>query len=523
MDGVVEIGPGRLRGVWRGDLWSFSGIPYARAPVGPLRWRPPVPPERWDGIRDASTFSPIAPQPASVAGITSASDPDNSEPHSEDCLALNVWTPALPATMPAASGSGRPVMVFIHGGGFTSGSGSVFLYRGGNLVRNGDAVVVTINYRLGALGFLGHRELSDPDGLVGNWGLHDQVAALRWVRDNIAHFGGDAHNVTIFGESAGGFSVAALLGAPDAAGLFRRAIVQSGGAYAHSVEEAERSGARLASVLGLASCARGSLERVPAAELVAATEEIGRRRPDPGMLPLPFLPTVDGVFLPRHPLTAVADGAASGVDLLIGTNRDEMTLFGLGNPALMALDEAGVERWIANALPGVAGEEVVEAYRSARRRRSEPVEPRDIWVAAGSDIVFRWPSLQLAAAHVARGGSAHVYLFDWESPAFDGILGSCHALELPFVFGGVDVPVVQLFSGGGPAVSALSRHMQRAWLAFARGGDPSHDGMDPWRPWDPGRRTTMIFGAHTASADAPRNAELAVLERHRPLVTGLPG
>jgi para-nitrobenzyl esterase len=523
MKGVVEIGPGRLRGVWRGDLWSFSGIPYARAPIGPLRWRPPAPVERWDGIRDASTFSPIAPQSASVAGITSPSDPDNSEPHSEDCLALNVWTPELPVTPSNGRGVGHPVMVFIHGGGFTSGSGSVFLYRGGNLVRNGDAVVVTINYRLGALGFLGHRELSEPDGLVGNWGLHDQVAALRWVRDNIAYFGGDADNVTIFGESAGGFSVAALLGAPGAAGLFRRAIVQSGGAYAHSVEEAERAGARLAAVLGLASCERGSLERVPAAELVAATEEIGRRRPDPGMLPLPFLPTVDGVFLPRHPLTAVADGAASGIDLLIGTNRDEMTLFGLGNPALMGMDEAGVERWIANALPGVPGDEVVEAYRSARASRSEPVEPRDIWVAAGTDIVFRWPSLQLAADHVARGGRAYVYLFDWESPAFDGILGSCHALELPFVFGAVDVPVVQLFSGGGPAVTALSHHMQRAWLDFSRTGDPSHDGIGPWGRWDPARRSTMIFGAQTSLVDAPRDAELAVLERHRPLVGAVPG
>jgi len=232
MKGVVEVRQGRLRGVHRGDLWSFSGIPYAKAPVGPLRWRPPAEAERWDGIRDASTFGPIAPQSASLAGITSPSDPDNSEPHSEDCLSLNVWTPALPGTSPPARDEGRPVMVFIHGGGFTSGSGSVFLYRGGNLVRNGDGVVVTLNYRLGALGFLGHRRLSDADGHVGNWGLHDQVTALRWVRDNIAVFGGDPRNVTIFGESAGGFSIAALLGAPEAAGLFHRAIIESGGAYA---------------------------------------------------------------------------------------------------------------------------------------------------------------------------------------------------------------------------------------------------------------------------------------------------
>jgi para-nitrobenzyl esterase len=414
-------------------------------------------------------------------------------------------------------------MIFIHGGGFTSGSGSVFLYRGGDLVRNGDAVVVTINYRLGALGFLGHRDLADPGGLVGNWGIQDQLAALRWVRDNIAAFGGDPRTVTIFGESAGGFSVATLLGTPASMGLFRRAIVQSGGTHVHTLEEAERSAERLAAALGIASCTRESLERVPAAELVAATEEMGKRRPDPGMIPLPFLPVVDGVLLPDHPLAAVANGAAAGIDLLIGTNRDEATLFGLGNPALMALDEDGVTRWVANAVPDMPGTEVIDGYRSARQSRGESIEPTAIWVAVGTDIVFRWPSLQLAAAHVARGSRAFVYLFDWESPAFGGILGSCHALELPFVFGAVHLPVVQVFSGGGPAVETLSAQMQRAWLAFAAVGDPSHDAIGAWSVWDPVERATMIFGAQTRLEPAPRNEELAILERHRPLVSGVPG
>jgi para-nitrobenzyl esterase len=523
VEGVVTIAQGRLRGVRRGDLWSFSGVPYARAPVGALRWRPPLEPEAWDEVRDASTFGPIAPQPASVPGVTSPADPGASEPHSEDCLSLNVWTPELPAAATVEPGAGRPVMVFIHGGGFTSGSGSVFLYRGGELVRNGDAVVVTINYRLGALGFLGHRDLADPDGLVGNWGLQDQLAALRWVRQNIGAFGGDAGRVTIFGESAGGFSVAALLGTPAGRGLFRRAIVQSGGAHVHTVDEAEQSAQRLAATLGIASCTRASLERVPASELVAATEELGRRRPDPGMIPLPFLPVVDGALLPEHPLAAVANGAAAGIDLLIGTNRDELTLFGLGNPALLALDEAGVARWVENAVPDMSGTEVIDAYRAARRSREEPVDPTAIWVAVGSDLVFRWPSLQLAAAHAARGSRSFVYLFDWESPAFGGMLGSCHALELPFVFGAVHVPEVQIFSGGGPAVETLSKEMQQAWLAFAAAGEPGHDGIGAWPVWDPVARATMIFGARTRLERAPRNDELAVLERHRPLVSGVPG
>ena len=196
MDGVVTVGGGRVRGVWREDLWSFSGIPYARAPEGPLRWRPPQPPLPWDGVRDASSFGPIAPQIVAAGGITSPSDPRADDAQSEDCLTLNVWTPRDSRGSHGDAGTGRPVMVWIHGGGFTSGSGSVFLYRGGHLVRNGDVVVVTINYRLGALGFLGHRGLDDPDGLIGNWGLHDQVAALRWVRDHIAQFGGDPGKVT---------------------------------------------------------------------------------------------------------------------------------------------------------------------------------------------------------------------------------------------------------------------------------------------------------------------------------------
>jgi para-nitrobenzyl esterase len=521
VDGVVEISQGRLRGVRRNDHWSFSGIPYGRAPVADLRWRPPLPPDRWDDIRDASTFGAIAPQAAAVPGLTTPADPGANEPHSEDCLSLNVWTPSLPEA-PLRPGEGRPVLVWIHGGGFTSGSGSVLLYRGGSMVRNGDAVVVTINYRLGALGFLGHRMLADEDGLVGNWGLHDQVAALSWVRDHIGIFGGDVDNVTVFGESAGGFSISALLGLPAAKGLFRRAIVQSGGVWVHTVEEAERAADRLAAVLGVAHCTRDLLAPIPASELVAATEELGRRRPDPGMLPLPYLPVIDGVFLPEDPMAAVAGGATSGVDLLIGTNRDELTLFGLGNPALMALDADGVDRWMANAVPEIPTDELLDGYRVARAARSEPVEPHDLWVAAGSDLVFRWPSLQLAGTHVARGGRAFVYLFDWPSPAFEGILGACHALELPFVFGLVDNSVVQILVGSGPEVDALSRNMQAAWLQFARRGNPSHEGIGEWRSWDGRERATMLFGPRTGLVDAPRNPELRVLERYHPLVPGVP-
>ena len=476
---------------------------------------------QWEGVREASSFGPIAPQPVAQAGITSPSDPRADDAQSEDCLTLNIWTPEIPES--TAGERGRPVMVWIHGGGFTSGSGSVFLYRGAQLARNGNVVVVTINYRLGALGFLGHRDLNDPDGLIGNWGLHDQVAALRWVRDHIAVFGGDPEQVTIFGESAGGFSVTSLMAVPSAAGLFRRAVVQSGGAHVHSVAQAERVGARLAAALGVATCSREFLGSIPSTELLAATEEIATGRPDPGLIPVPFLPVVDGAFLPQHPLTALAAGAASDVDLLIGTNRDELALFGLGRPELMAIDDAGLVRWASNSAPDVPTEELIEAYRAVRAARSEALDAHSLMVSLGTDGVFRWPSLQVAAAQAANGASTFVYLFDWESPAFGGVLGSCHALELPFVFGVVDVPAVQLFTGAGAQVEVLSSQMQGAWLAFAHTGDPTHADLGSWPQWDPAVRTTMIFGKQTGAVDGPRNAELSIWENYRPLLVGEKG
>jgi para-nitrobenzyl esterase len=503
VDGVVEVSGGRVRGQERSGVWVFSGIPYARSPEGPLRWRPPQPVEPWGGVRDALEFGTIAPQPPMLGGFAMPGEPDAQ---GEDCLSLNVWTPALDAGR-------RPVMVWIHGGGFTSGSGAGLMYRGGDLARNGDVVVVTVNYRLGALGFLGHPALVDGDAApaaVGNWGLLDQVAALRWVRDHVAAFGGDPGQVTIFGESAGGMSVSALLAAPSARGLFHRAIIQSGPVYVHSLGRAARAGEDLAEVLGLAEVSRRALEAVPAPELVAAAQQLQDRAPSPGELPLPFLPVVDGAFLPRHPAEAVEAGEAAHVPLMIGTNRDELTFFGLGDPRMADMDEELLLRWFGRAVPDVPAAEVVESYRSAREARGEPTGPRDLWVAAGSDLVFRWPSLQIATAQRAHQPATFVYLFTWASPAFGGLLGSCHALELPFVFGAVRHDAIASFAGGGPEALALSARMQRAWLSFARTGDPSHDDIGEWPGWDAERRATMVFGAESGAVDAPRDEELAV-------------
>jgi para-nitrobenzyl esterase len=425
----------------------------------------------------------------------------------EDCLFLNVWTPA-------PDGRRRPVMVWIHGGGFTAGTGSSLIYRGEKLSRLGDVVVVTINYRLGALGFLAHPSLATGSngslgaGTTGNWGLMDQVAALRWVRDNIAAFGGDPEQVTLFGESAGGMSISALLVAPSARGLFCRAIVQSGPAYVHSPERAVAAAEDLAELLALGEISREALESVPVADLVEAGRRLQGRLPRPGDLPLPFLPVVDGNFLPVDPEDGLAAGEAAGVSLMIGTNRDEITFFVMADPRIASLDLDGVASWFRHAAPGADPESILGGYRAAREARGEPATPRDLWVAAGSDLVFRWPSLRMAGAHAPHGKGTYVYLFTWETSAFGGMLGACHALEVPFVFGAVREPPIAAFIGADEHSDALAAQMQHAWLSFARTGDPSHDGIGNWPTWDPERRATMVFGPGGGVVDGPGGEEI---------------
>ncbi len=546
---TIETRSGRISGVERNGVWSFSGVPYAAAPEGSRRWRPPVSPRPWAGIRVCDHFTPTAPQPPMIPGLSIAGEPDE---HSEDCLSLNLWTPGI-------DGGRRPVMVWVHGGGFTAGSGAGNLYRGGGLAREADVVVVTINYRLGALGFLAHPTLEirgepwlggDSWAGFGNWGLADQVAALVWVRDHIALFGGDPGNVTVFGESAGGMSVAALLAMPAARGLFHRAVVESGPPYTQSADRAAERAELVAAGLGVA-LTRESLEGVPADELVRAVTAVGSGLRTGDGLPLPLLPVVDGGLLGVPPEEAVADGSAADVPLLIGTNRDEAAFFAVGMEQVRSLDDAGLRHWVARVVPDPADvERLVDAYTEARTLRRAAVTPRDLWVAIASDVIFRLPSLRLADAHhrsivqvgpgpegppvgpavpgsssaAVRAGT-FVYLFTQETPAFGGVLGACHGLEIPFVFGTVRNPGVQLFSGGGDDALQLSATMRRAWASFARDGDPGGGSEDDaagaevgrWSPWTPGRRPTTVLGpwpgdrSMVRSVERPHDAELVAL------------
>ncbi len=395
---IVDVTGGRIRGMERHGVWSFSGIPYAAAPVGGRRWRPPGAVEPWEGVRDGTRFGPVAPQAPSMVDLTLGGDPEEL---GEDCLNLNIWTPA-------PDGGRRPVMVWIHGGSFVTGSGSGGLYRGGMLAREGDVVVVTVNYRLGMLGFLAHPALADPgqtwlDGRpwtgTGNWGIADQVAALWWVRDNIAAFGGDPGNVTIFGESAGGMSVSTLLGVDAARGLYHRAIVQSGPPYTATAEDAAATAERLAAHLGV-PVTREALEQVPADRLVAAVTEVGQIGSATDNSGLLLKPVVDGGLVATPPADSVAAGAAAGIPLLIGTTRDESAFFLLGSPALLSLDDEGLRRWMRRVSPDVPSVETLIAdFTGARTARGELVAPRDLWSAIATEYLFRHPTIRMADAH----------------------------------------------------------------------------------------------------------------------------
>jgi para-nitrobenzyl esterase len=501
---MIETASGAVRGVQLGGGVSvFRGIPYAAAPTGPRRFRPPAPPTPWSGVRDATEFGPTAPK-VLYAPPFDVLLPESNIP-GDDFLNLNVWTPD-----PAG---GAPVMVFLHGGAFANGSGSAPGYDGKSFARDG-VVLVTLNYRLGAEGFL---YLADENGdeagdVAPNLGLLDQIAALHWVQDNIAAFGGDPRRVTVFGESAGAMSIGALLAMPLAAGLFHRAILQSGAAH-HTLDAASATliTRRMAEILEIPPT-REAFAGVERGRLLEAQKRVRREVPaDPNparwgraaVNVMAFEPVIDGTVLAHDPAVAVASGTTHDVDVLVGSNRDEFRLF-----------------TVPSGLYDVIGEPVVRATAAAYN-----VDPdtaigvyREHYPAASfgeiharliTDWFYRIPAIRLAEAYARRRpGSAFTYEFAWQPPTFDGRLGACHAAELPFVFDTLEEKRLEGLLGPTPP-GHLAATMHAAWIAFATTGDPG------WPGYENTHRTTMSFDLESHFVEDPRPDERALWDQAR--------
>ncbi|HEV7720036.1 MAG TPA: carboxylesterase family protein [Iamia sp.] len=470
---------GPVAGTVADGVHVFRGVPFAASTEGAKRFTPPVDPEPWTEPLTCVAPGPAAPQNPS---ILEASLGVEGLTYGEDCLRANVFSPDLEGS--------ASVMVWLHGGGFETGTASMSWYDGSALARRG-VVVVALGYRLGALGYL------DLPGVPGSgcFGLLDQVHGLRWVRDAVAAFGGDPDRVTVFGESAGAMSIGALLACEAADGLFHRAILQSGAAQnVQAPETAADVATKLWAATGLEPGDLDGLRALPLDQLLAAQGTVGREG-DAGDVGLPWQPVLGSEAVPRVPLEAIRDGSADGIALLVGTTLEEMKLFPLLTPSLGQIDDEGLVARAA-AYEGLMGRPP-GSLLAAYEQRMQGSSPVDRWLALLTDLVFRIPAIRLAEAVGARGGEAHMYLFAERSDAFDGLLGSCHALDLPFSWDNVDAPGTEIMVGEIHAERrALARRMADAWAAFAGGAADPRPGDGPaWPGYEPGARATMWLAA----------------------------
>ncbi|GAB1268598.1 carboxylesterase/lipase family protein [Aurantivibrio infirmus] len=518
---VVETANGKIRGGISDGVHIFRGIPYGADTSGKNRFMPPQSPPNWEGIRDTLNFGNMAPQggggpggaipPPSVRVTRTLFAPLNSQAHSEDCLYLNVWSRGVNQSPT------RPVMVWLHGGGFTSGSGASSLYEGTNLCRRGDVVVVTLNHRLGALAHLNLAEFGgEKFARSGMVGMLDIVKALEWVRDNIAQFGGDPNNVMIFGESGGGRKVSTLLAMPGAKGLFHRAVVHSGpGIRFPAVKIATRRAEIVMNELGLKTNQIEELQKIPFEKLIAvqalAERKVVAELPEGssffdgyGWSP------VMGPDLPEWPFDPVASPAAKNIPIIIGSNRHEMALFISPNKNLDEVDEATLKNQV-ESFAGDHADHLIATYR-----KQYPQEKlRGILLLALADDRYRMDSIKIAERRVQQGGApTYMYRFDWETPVWDGLLRASHALEIPFAFD--NTQLCHAFTGGGPDAVALAAIMSETWIQFARTGNPNNAVLPEWKAYDEKNRATMTFNDVSALQNDPGKAEREVWKKIRP-------
>jgi para-nitrobenzyl esterase len=501
MTPVVETTTGKVEGFEKDGLSIFLGIPFAAPPIGDRRWLPPELVKPWAGVKETKSFVATAPQiimplnEVSPFQISPKIDMSlgKQPPINEDCLHLNIWTPAT-------NGAHRPVMVWIHGGAFTMGTGASPLSNGGVLAGRGDVVVVTINYRVNVFGFLRLKDITNgriPS--TGNEGMLDQVAALKWMRDNIEAFGGDPGNVTIFGLSAGGASVSALLGMKTAKGLFHKAISQSGSAhFLNDLDEANCYAEHFLNVLG----AKGSdISDLRALTMEQVLETYTKTLPVPKGIRGPMVVT-DGEIFHEMPIDSIKAGSADGIPLIAGTTADEWRTWQAMDPAIENLVEGRMFGRFRRMMPDWDMTDTVKAYREVLAKRGVATTPPEICLAIMTARMFWIPTTRMLEAQGHRGNPAYSYIFTWKAPFRGGMFGAFHGIDSGFLWGNYHPGVV----GPGPAADTLSRNMQDAWLAFARTGDPSGKGLGKWPVYGE-HRETMLLGEQCGVQEAPFEEE----------------
>lgn len=514
---VAETRLGKVRGVEQRGVKVFKGIPYGADTSGSNRFMPPVDPARWPGVRDALAYGHSAPQhdafvAAGKAGggavlsgpsIFTALGTPGARPtgEGEDCLVLNVWTPAL------GDGKKRPVMVWLHGGGFRGGSGSSPGNDGTNLVLRGDVVVLTINHRLNVCGFANFSQFSPDFAASGEVGMLDIVHALKWVHTNIAQFGGDPENVMVFGQSGGGRKCETLLAMPSAKGLFHRATIESGIAI-RVVDRAVgiRNAERLLGKLGISKADVHRAQQVPLAQLMAAHFAVNRELGSDDLDTQGFAPSVDGSILPQHPFDPTASTVSADVPVMIGCTRTEFT--GLTtDAALFHLDEDGLRAQLQQRL-GDVSTSMIELYR----RSSPQATPSDLFFLIVSDYSYGAKTWKVAERRAALGrGPVYLYYFAWATPVQGGQLRTPHNMEIPFAFDNVQISAN--LTGGGPEAMSLADKVSDAWIAFARTGNPNTPKLPHWPTFDATHRSTMIFDNVSQIASDPQREKRIAMFR----------